>query len=68
MNNKKQEVLELTLKLNLNVREYKQLEKKYEENKDSLNEDQLKLVKEKYKKVLEEIQAINKRLKELKEE
>lgn len=68
MNNKKQEVLELTLKLNLKVREYKQLEKKYEENKDSLNEDQLKLVKEKYKKVLEEIQAINKRLKELKEE
>ena len=27
MDNKKQEVLELTLKLNLKVREYKQLEK-----------------------------------------
>ena len=68
MDNKKQEALELTLKLNLKVREYKQLEKKYEENKDSLNEDQLKLVKEKYEKVLKEIQVINKRLKELNEE
>lgn len=68
MDNKKQEVLELTLKLNLKVREYKQLEKKYEENKDSLNEDQLKLVKEKYEKVLKEIQVINKRLKELDKE
>lgn len=68
MDNKKKEILELTLKLDLKVKEYKELEKKYENNKNSLNKDQLILFKNKYEKTLNEIQAINARLKELNKE
>lgn len=66
--NRKKEILELTLKLDLKVKEYKELEKKYEENKNSLKEDQLILFKNKYEKTLKEIQVINTRLKELNKE
>lgn len=68
MDNRKKEILELTLKLDLKVKEYKELEKKYENNKDSLNKDQLILFKNRYEKTLNEIQAINARLKELNKE
>lgn len=68
MEDKKKKIIELMLLLDLRVNEYKIINKKYEENKETMDEKELKNIESKFEKILEDIDKINNKLRKLKEE
>jgi len=68
MEEKKKKIIELMLKLDLRVNEYKMINKKYEEEKENMSKEQLSKIEKSFKKILEDINIINEELKKLKEE
>lgn len=68
MDERKQKIIELMLMLDLRVNEYKILNKKYEENKEKMNQKELSKAEKSFKKILDDINKINIELKKLNKE
>lgn len=62
MDERKELLLELMLKLDLKVNEYKLIIKKYEEEKETMDEKELEKIETSLRKILKEIENINEKL------
>ena len=68
MDERKKKIIELMLRLDVRVNDYKKLNKKYEENKEKMKQEELLEIENSFRKILEDINKINKKLKELNKE
>jgi len=68
MDERKKKIIELMLMLDVRVNDYKKLNKKYEENKEKMKQEELLEIENSFRKILEDINKINKKLKELNKE